>query len=234
MTRINILLTFLSLNAILVILERLSPTTTIILQPYNFLRVHEVFQMLIVITLSIIISFYLLKHLSHNFELLKTKNGTVLGIIFILGIYFTATGNGLHEMASFLFNTFCNTKIIESKPCGAMFFNDYYFGNIIYFIGLLLGNISLILFEKSRPEKNNDRKQAIITIINGFVYALALVAYAAFDLVLVGLFFVVISAGIVLYLFFQTKNPRLSYPFTLYCTTAYTSAMIITLLIRFH
>lgn len=234
MSKINLLLTLLSLNAVLVIIERLSPTTKIILQPYNFLRVHEVFQMLVVIMLSIIISFFLLKHLSHNFEDLKSGRGTILGIIFVLGIYFTATGNGLHEVASFLFNTFCNTKNIENNVCGSMFFNDYYFGNIVYFIGLLLGNISLILLEKSHPEKKIDTKQTAITIINGLVYALALIAYAAFDPVLVGLWFVIISTVIVGYLFFQNKKLYFSYPFALYCFTAYALATGITLLIRFH
>lgn len=103
--------------------------------------------------LSIILSFLLLRALSKNFELLKSTKGTIIGIIFCLGIYFTATGNGLHEVASFLFNTFCDTKRVQADACGSMFFNDYYFGNIVYFVGLLMGNVSLILPEKMNPQK---------------------------------------------------------------------------------
>src|SRR3989344_9298120 len=70
---INILPTLFSLNAVLVIIKRLSPTAKIILQPFNFLRFNEAFQMTIVIILSIVISFLMLKILSKNFKLLKTK-----------------------------------------------------------------------------------------------------------------------------------------------------------------
>ncbi len=234
MTRINVLLTLLSLNAVLVIVERLSETTKIILQPYNFLRVHEVFQMTIVITLSITLSFLLLKVLSKNFELLKSKKGTIIGIIFCLGIYFTATGNGLHEVASFLFNTFCNVKIIKNDACGSMFFNDYYFGNIVYFVGLLMGNISLVLFERMNPQKLVSIKETAITIVNGLVYALTLFAYAAFDKVLVGLYFVVIAAIICDFLFLNSRKKFSSMPFTLYLAVGYTASAIVTLLVRFH
>lgn len=231
MSKINLLLTFLSLNAVLVIVERISPTTKIILQPYNFLRAHEVFQMTVVITLSIIISFLLLKVLSKNFELLKTKTGTWIGILFVLGIYFTATGNGLHEVASFLFNTFCNTKIVKMDSCGAMFFNDYYFGNIVYFVGLLMGNISLILFERMNPQKFHT-KDTIITIVNGVVYALMLFVYAAFDRVLIGLYFVVIAAVVCNLFLFTAKKKFSSLPFTLYTSIAYSLSAIATLFIR--
>jgi len=234
MRPINILLTLLSLNAILVIVERISPTTKIILQPYNFLRVHEVFQMTVVIMLSIVLSFLLLKVLSKNFELLKSKKGTIIGVIFVLGIYFTATGNGLHEVASFLFNTFCDTKSVKEDVCGSMFFNDYYFGNIVYFVGLLMGNISLILFERMNPQKLVSIKDTIITIANGLVYALMLFAYAAFDRVLVGFYFVVVAAIVCGFLLLASRKKPKSLPFTLYTTVAYTVSSIATFLVRFH
>lgn len=233
MKPVNLLLTLLSLNAVLVIIERISPTTDIILQPYNFLRLHEVFQMLIVIMLSVIISFLLLKVLSGNFELLKTRNGTILGILFSLGIYFTATGNGLHEVSSYLFNTFCDTKNITGKLCGSAFFNDYYFGNILYFFGLLISNISLILFERLRPNTDFSNKDVGITIANGLVYALTLFAYSAFDRVLVGLGFIIIAAITVNLFLFTLKTKPLYLPFTLYCAVAYTISSIATVIVRF-
>lgn len=233
MKQINILLTLLSLNAVLVIVERISTTTRILLQPYSFLRVHEVFQMMVVITLSIIISFLLLKVLSNNFSLLKTRYGTVIGIVFSLGIYFTATGNGLHEVASFLFNTFCKSSA-QSTACGSMFFNDYYFGNIVYFVGLLLGNVSLILLERENPQKTVSYAALAVIILNGLIYALTLFAYAAFDTVLVGLYFVVIAALVCNAFLFTARKRPTQLPFTLYCAVAYTVSAVATLLIRFR
>lgn len=234
MSKINLLLTLLSLTAVLVIIERLSPTTKIILQPYSFLRVHEVFQMLVVIMLSIVISFYILKYLSRNFELLKTSYGTFIAVIFILGIYFTATGNGLHEVASFFFNTFCDTKHIQTDPCGSMFFDDYYFGNIVYFVGLFLGNISLMLLERQNPLKSTNTKQTTITTINAIFSALAFTAYAAFDPVLVGVYYVIISAVTALGFWVVLKKHYTLFPYTLYTAVGYALASIFTLLIRFH
>lgn len=235
MKKINILLTLLSLNAVLIIIERLSPTTKIILQPYNFLRLHELFQMTLVIPLSIVISYFILKYISADFQNIKKGRGLLLGVIFILGLYFTATGNGLHEVASFIFNTFCPTSasIIDQPPaCVATFFNDYYFGNIVYFIGLFLSNMALIILERKNPSKDFKTKDLAVTAVNGAIFGLTLFAYGAFDLVLVGLYFCVISAVSTLFLLSTAKSGFRNLPFTFYSAIAYTSSAIGILLYR--
>lgn len=95
MKKVNILLSLFSLNAVLVIIERLSPTTKIVLEPYSFLRVHEVFQMSVIILISVILPFLLLKVITNNFETLKDRTSSIIAVIFITGLYFYATGNGL-------------------------------------------------------------------------------------------------------------------------------------------
>lgn len=234
MKKLNIILTLLSLNALLVTIERFSFTTKIILEPYNFLRLHEVFQMIVIILISVILPYFLLKEISSNFETLKTFKGTSLGLIFIVGVYFYATGNGVHEVASFIFNTFCPTKTFSSKLCNSAFFNDYYFGNILYFAGLFLTNISLIMLEKLKPNKNFTKKDIIITLINGFIFAATLFAYAAFDRVLVGLIFTTVAAVIINFLLFSSKTKLSFFPFTIYCSFAYSLAAILSLLVRLH
>ncbi|MBI3576582.1 hypothetical protein HY086_00910 [Candidatus Gottesmanbacteria bacterium] len=234
MKPITILLSLLSLNALVIIVERLSPTTQIILQPYGFLRVHEVVQMLAIILFSFIISFLLLKVISDNFRLLKSKRGTVIGTVFIIGLYFTATGNGAHEIASHLFNTFCDTKRIVAGFCGSSFFNDYYFGNIVYFVGLLFSNLALIILERQNPNRSMNKTDVAIVVGNGIVYAFTLFAYAAFDRVLVGLGFIAAMAIIVDYLLFTSKSKPTTLPFTLYSAIAYTISTVATLIVRFR
>src|SRR5579872_1187583 len=104
MKRLHILLTLSSINVILVSIERFSPTTTILLQPDNFLRLHEMIQMTLLILFTVIIPAFVLRELTVNFKLLQSKKGAALGLLFTVGIYFYATGNGLHEVASFLLN----------------------------------------------------------------------------------------------------------------------------------
>lgn len=232
MHKVNLLLSLLSLTALLVIIERISPTTEILLQPYNFLRLHEVVQMTVIIFIGIIISFFLLKEISNNFENIRDKKGTICAFMFIIGLYFYSTGNGVHELASFLFNTYCNIKQITGNLCNGLFLNDYYFGNGLYFIGLLLINLSLILLEKRNPLKNTTKMNTIITLANSLLFTVALVAYAAFDRVSMGLFFLIIAV-IIAILVIPTSKIKIKYlPFTLYCVFAYSTAAVISFVIR--
>jgi hypothetical protein len=234
MKRVNLLLTLLSLNALLVTIERFSFTTKIILQPYSFLRLHELIQMTLIILISAIIPFFILKEVTHNFESLKSTKGTLLGALFITGLYFYATGNGLHEVASYLFNTFCDTKKITTVACGSMYFNDYYTGNIMYFAGLFFSNISLIIFEIMAPAKKKfNKNDMIVTFINSLVLGLMFFAYAAFDTVLVGLFYICISTIAFVPILFIYRKKYTSLPFTTYTALAYLISTIPTVIVRF-
>ncbi len=232
MKRINFLLTLLSLNAVLVTIERFSFTTRIILQPYSFLRLHEVVQITIIILISVVVPFFLLKEISRGFDTLKSTRGTLLGLLFIVGLYFYATGNGLHEVASYLFNTFCDTKKITSTLCGSMFFNDYYTGNILYFIGLILTNLSLTLLELMSPSQKYAAKDMIVLIINSLVLALTFFAYAAFDRVLVGLVYVIISALVFTPILLINRKNYNKLPFTTYTALAYILSSIASIIVR--
>lgn len=234
MKKVNLYLTLLSLNVLLVTVERFSFTTKVLLQPYSFLRLHELFQMSFIILMTVLLPFMVFREVSKNFEALKSKKGLYLALIFITGIYFYATGNGLHEVASHLFNTFCNVKAFTDVLCGAMFFNDYYTGNILYFIGAFLFTIAIILLERDNPVNNFTKNDMKIALVNGVVYAFAIFVYAAFDRVLVGLWFSAITAVVALYLLFTSKSKYLRIPYTTYTAFAYTLATIGAVLVRFH
>lgn len=233
MQPINILLTLSSLNVLLVTAERFSFTTKILLQPYNYLRLHEVIQMTLIILISVVIPAFLLKEVSHNMETLKTKRGQLYALLFVIGVYFYATGNGLHEVASFLFNHYCDTDHFKSAICGSLFFNDYYTGNILFFIGGYCMNIALILLECLKPSKPFDNKQLAILMINGFIYAFAIFAYAAFDRVSVGAVFSIVTTGTVIAFLLSAKTNYRTLPFTFYCVLSYTVATVSSLLVRF-
>ncbi|MBI3443364.1 hypothetical protein HY008_01710 [Candidatus Woesebacteria bacterium] len=232
MKKLNLYLTLLSINVLLVTVERFSFTTKIILQPYSFLRLHEIFQMSVIILFTVIIPFFVLKDVTNNFAALKTTRGTLLGLLFLVGIYFYATGNGLHEVASHLFNTFCDTKSITNTLCGSMFFNDYYVGNILYFIGAFMFTVAIIVFERGNPNKNFTKKDMLITLGNGVVYAFAIFAYAAFDRVLVGLVYSLVTAFTSIYLLVSAREKFIRLPYTTYSAFAFTLASVASLLVR--
>lgn len=232
MKRINILLSLLSLNVILISVERFSPTVKILLQPYSFFRLHEVVQMLVLTSFSVIVFFLIFKELSNNFELIKKKYGVFLGILFILGVYFYSTGNGVHETGSFLFNHFCPKNNLESF-CGSTYFEDYYFGNIIYFIGLFLMLVPSLFFERWNNSKKFNSKGLFILIVNGLISALSFFAYIAFDPSPVGLIFVIIFALFSDAMFFIQKSHWRAIPYTFYNAFGFSLASISGIFVRF-
>jgi hypothetical protein len=232
MKPVNRLLTLLSLTTVVISIERFSPTTRVLLQPYNFLHLHEAVQMGLITAFSAIISFLLLWVISLNFRLLQDRLGLLLGSVFVLGVYFYATGNGAHEVASFLYNQYCDTARPGTGACGSMYFNDYYFGNIVYFLGLGLSNVALVLLERRRPNRDFTSDDLRVTLVNAGVLALSFIAYDAFDRVLVGLVSTIVFA-IVFDALLLTGGTRFrALPFTLYSSLGFTVAGVVSLLIR--
>ncbi|HSX39456.1 MAG TPA: hypothetical protein VLI92_02600 [Candidatus Saccharimonadales bacterium] len=234
MHKINKLFCLSSLSVILVTIERFSFTTKILLQPYDFLRLHELFQMTVLILLTVIIPFLLLKEVTQNFETIKTKKGFWLILVFVVGIYFYATGNGLHEVSSFNLNNFCDTEMFTGKLCNSFFINDYYTGNILYFIGGTLMVVTLMLLEKLKPNTTYRKKDVLVSVVNAVIYAFAIFAYAAFDVVLVGMVYSAVLMFVSLYLFWTVRKDYLKYPVITYTMLTYTIGTIAALIVRFH
>ena len=234
MHKLNILFTLSSLSVILVTIERFSITTKILLQPYNFFRFHEVFQMIFLIMFTVVIPFFILYFISDNFLLFTKKSLVWLPLLFLVGVYYYSTGNGVHEMASFTLNQFCNVKSVSGIFCQGQFFDDYYTGNIFYFVGSICLVLSLLFTEKLFPNTTYKKRDVPVTVINSIVYSFAIFAYAAFDPVLVGLLyslFIMVTADI---LWLMIRKKYLAHPVIFYTALTYTIGTIAALFVRFH
>ncbi len=234
MHRLNLLFTLSSLSVLLVTIERFSFTTKILLQPYDFFRLHEIIQMTVLILITIVIPFFLLYVISDRFQFFAKKQFFWLPLLFVIGIYFYATGNGVHETASFTLNQYCDIKALTGNLCHGLFVNDYYTGNIFFFIGGILMVLAVVLTEKLHPNKTYHKKDVAVTIINAVIYSLAIFAYAAFDVVLVGLVYSILVMIIADVLLLSTRKKYLQHPVILYHAVAYTLGTAVALLIRFH
>jgi hypothetical protein len=231
MNRINVLLTLSSLDVLLVTAERFSPTTQIFLQPYGFLRLHEVLQICTLILFTVLIPTFVLREVTHGFETLRERGGALILALFVAGVYFYATGNGVHELASHQLNTFCASPD-ESQMCQGMFFNDYYFGNGLYFVGAYLMNTTLIVLEGRRPLPAASRRDMVIVAVNALFYSLAIIAYAAIDVVVVGLVFTLVSMVTIDALLLRSRHAFATRPFTSYAALAYTVGGVVALVLR--
>ncbi|MCC6616067.1 MAG: hypothetical protein IT320_21535 [Anaerolineae bacterium] len=232
MRRLHILLTLSSLTVVLVSIERFSPTTQILLQPDDFLRLHELVQMTTLILFTVIIPAFVLQHLTDNFSLLRSRTGAALGLLFLVGVYFYATGNGLHEVASFLFNQYCPPEDFDSAICKSLFIDDYYAGNILYFIGAWAFTVPLLIFEQMRPHDRMSGTDIVLVVINGLFFALAVVAYAGFDRVLVGFVFSAIMLITAVVLFVLARRSYRTLPYTFYTIFVYALGLAGSIIVR--
>jgi hypothetical protein len=230
--RLNVLFSLASLNVALVTVERYSFTTRILLQPHSFLRLHELVQMSTLILFTVVLPFFLLREVSGNFEGLKTRGGFLLALGFLVGVYFYATGNGLHEVSSFNLNQFCDVRNVSGELCNSFFFNDYYSGNILYFVGGALIVLSLVVFERQHPQSVFTKRDMAVSLANAVVYALAIFAYAAFDRVLVGLVYAIAVTLMADALYLSVRRNSLRYPVTTYTAATYTLGTVLALAVR--
>lgn len=230
---LNILFSLTSLTVVAVSIERFSFTARTYLQPFNYLRLHELFQMSILILATVIIPFLTLWIITDKFKNLQNKYGLILALVFIIGIYFYATGNGVHEMASFTLNTYCNlSQKLHGNFCWGQYINDYYTGNIFYFIGAFMINIALVIFEFKNPNNTFKKKDRTLLIINSLIYSLAIIAYSAFDVVLVGLIFSIIMTAILISFVLKKKHKLTEIPVTSSMGIAYTIGTVVSIVIR--
>jgi hypothetical protein len=232
--RLNVIFTLSSLNVVLVTIERFSFTTRIVLQPHSFLRLHEVVQITALILLTVLLPFFLLREVSGNFEGLRSKVGLALALLFVTGVYFYATGNGLHEVSSFNLNQFCDVSNVSGELCTSFFINDYYTGNIFYFAGGALMVLTILLMERLRGGPRFNRGDLAVALVNAAIYALAIFAYAAFDRVLVGMVYAIVVALSADALYFSIRTSSLRYPVITYTAATYSLGAVLALVFRLH
>lgn len=234
MHKLNLFFTLTSISVLLVTIERFSFTTKVFFQPYYFFRLHELIQLTLLILFTVVIPFFILYEISDRFHLFTNKHLVWLPALFVIGIYFYATGNGVHEMASFTFNQYCNVKNITGNFCHGQFFDDYYTGNIFYFIGGIFMTLSLLLTEKEHPNTTYRKKDVLITVSNAVIYAFAIFAYAAFDPVLVGFLYTLLIMLVADILWIVFRKNYLHYPIIFYTALTYTLGTIAAVIVRFH
>lgn len=231
MNRLNILFSIFSFTALVIIIERLLPSP--LLQPSNFIRLHEIIQTVIFIPVTIVLSFFYLKIFTRDFRTLTNKTDFLLVLCFILGIYYYGAGEGWHEVASFTLNEYCNLRNLAGNLCNGLFINDFYTGNLIFFIGGLLMNVPLLSLAAKYPMKAWGSKNMAILLVNSIVYAFTWFAYAAFDKVLVGLFFSVVLTIISGIFVMKIRGNFRQYPFIVYSFAAYFLASSAAFIVKF-
>ncbi|MCC9308482.1 hypothetical protein LN042_15535 [Kitasatospora sp. RB6PN24] len=232
MSRMNLLFTLTSLSVVLVAVERFSFTTRVLLQPYGFLRLHELVQLTVLIPLTVIVPALIFREVSRDFSALRSREGKWLFLAFVIGTYFYATGNGLHEMASAAFNEHCDANAFTGDLCGGLFFNDFYTGNTMFFAGALLMNTSLLAIESRNPDESSAQGSPAALVLNAAVYAVTVLAYAGLDRSPVGLVYAVGMLLVAGAFFLKVRQHYRLFPFTTYSALVYALGGFASLVVR--
>jgi hypothetical protein len=228
MNRLNGAFTVTSVLVLLVTIERFSVTTTILLQPDSFIRLHELIQGPILLTLFLVVSTFVLKELSQQFKALRLP----LLTLFVVGAYLYGLGEGWHEVTSFMLNQYCDGQTGSGDLCGGLFINDYYTGNILFFIGGIGMATALLILQRLNPTSPWDTRNLVIGGVNSLIYSFTFFAYAAFDPVLVGLYSTAVLMLLSLVLLVGVRRHWREYPYISYSAFAYTLATVASLIVR--
>ncbi|MBI2600576.1 hypothetical protein HYW42_01370 [Candidatus Daviesbacteria bacterium] len=233
MRRFHLILTGLSLNIILLSLNRLTEFTQGYLQPFEFLRWLDFNAMLPIPLLSVLLYYLLRKEVLYDSPFSKSTLYIILALIFIAGVYFFGAGSGDHEVTNYLNSRFCQAGRVDSPICNIISFNDDQFSHYVYYLGFVLLNISLMFLEHFYPRKDSVFKIDLILIVaNSLFIAAGIFANLAFEEAVIDL--VVFSSVMILalYLLIFTQRKLTWLPVTFYFALSYTLGVLATLLYK--
>ena len=95
----------------------------------------------------------------------------------------------------------------------------------------MMNTVLLVLATQQKMERFNNNDMTIL-LVNSLVYAFTWFAYAAFDVVLLGLYFAALLAIISIAAWIKVKRNIREYPYITYSVVAYTLATIATIIYR--
>lgn len=233
MKRVHLILTGLSATIILLSLNRLTHFTQGHLQPYDFLRWLDFNAMLPIPLLSILLYYLLRREVIYQHSFLKTRLFVFFSLLFISGVYFFGAGSGDHEITNYLNFRFCDSGKVNSSLCKIISYNDDEFSHIIYYIGFISMNASLMLTEYFLPRKKTvSRKDLFLVGINSLFIALGIFANLAFEEARLDLIFFSSVMILSLYLLFFAKRKYNQLPITFYFAVSYTVGIASTLVYK--
>jgi uncharacterized membrane protein len=92
--------------------------------------------------------------------------------------------------------------------------------------------IALILLERNNIPTDLDRKNWVILLVNSVVFAFAIIAYSAFDRVLVGLIYSLLTTFTILLLLITSNKKVNQLPYTTYALITYALGTTVSLIVR--
>ncbi len=233
MKKIHFLLTGLSLTILLLSLNRLTPFTLGYLQPYDFLRWVDFNAMIPIPLLSILLYYLLLRETIYESRFKKTVLYIFLFLLFIVGVYLFGASSGNHEETNYLNTRFCDRGEIDTPLCNIISYNDDEFSHIIYYLGFVFMNITLLFMEYNMPRKTGMvRNDFIFVGANALFIGLGIFANLAFEEIGIDLFVFGFLMILSLYLLLSKRKIIFKLPIAYYFALSYSIGVIGTAVVK--
>lgn len=226
-------LVLLSVNIIILSLNRLTGLTQLHLQPFEFLRLLD-FNAMLPIPLMAVLLYYLIKsEITGDHPFRKTALYVFLSILFIAGIYLFAAGSGTHEVTNYLHFRFCTTGQSDSAFCNIIKYNDDAFSHYVYYAGFILMNIALMLIEAKMPRKKPvSGKDLLFISVNSLFIGLGIFANLAFEEIGIDMYIFTFVMLFAIYLLYPFRIKLKKLPIVFYFASSYSLGVISTLIYR--
>lgn len=233
MKKLHLIFTGLTGVIILLSLNRLTPWTLGYLQPHEFLRFLDFNAMIPIPLLTILLYYLLLREVTKDNPFTKTKLYMWLFLAFITGVYLFGASSGTHEVTNYLNTRFCDRGRIDSSFCRIIIYNDDEFSHYVYYAGLVLMNVVLLLTQYHIAYKTQMKSRDVVGVTaNALFIALGIFANLAFEEIGIDLWVFASLAALSLYLWYSRKRQTKSYPVILYSGISYTVGVVGTFLYK--
>ena len=233
MRQVRLILSGLSGVIILLSINRLTQLTQGLLSPAQFLRWQDFNAMLPLPLLTTILYLVLWWGVVGVEKTVQTNRIKWLLVLFASGIYFFGASSGTHEVTNYLNHRYCITSQIDATLCQIVGYNDDVFSHYIYYLGLVIMNVVLMLSEYLYPRKDSMEKSDLwIVSANALFIATGIVANLAFEEIGIDLAVFAALMGVSLYLLWQRRRVYRQVPIIYYSALAYTVGVVVTLVIQ--
>jgi hypothetical protein len=209
--RIHALLAVQSLLVVAVSVNRLSSLTLGYVSSNEFLRWVDLINM-IVLPLISVVAIHLLRQVVRYDTPQRARAADVgLGVVFVAGVYLFAAGYGAHEVTNYLHGRFCDP--VAGRMCEIIAANDDGFSHVVFFVGFVLINLSVMLLPLLFPARRLAYGWDVAALAgNAAVFSLGIFANLAFEQIGLDLYVVAIVGLIALGLWWRRwREPLLIY-----------------------
>ncbi len=224
----HLLLGVQSVVVILLSINRLSSLALGYVAENEFLRWVDLNNMLVFPLISTVAFYLLKKEMEYTSPGFNGRFHLLLNLTFIVGLYLLAASYGNHEVTNYLHSRFCSQEG-SSDLCRIVIFNDDEFSHWIFFLGFVLMNVALLLYQVVFPYVGKTAVQDIVLlIVNGLFIGLGVFANLAFEQIGLDLYVVALLAVVAIGLLAKYGRQ----PLFIYYTTTYLFGLVATFIYK--